>query len=106
MLNIGKVNIPVCHGVTRRSFLQIGSAGMAGMMLPNLLRLEANGSVGDRPSNIRNCITIFLVGSPGQLDTTDEVNRDLHSLLARCIQEAVLNILRRLLGVLPFLRSW
>ncbi len=71
MLNVGNVHIPVCSGVTRRSFLQIGSAGMAGMVLPNLLRLEANGSVGARPSNIRNCITIFLVGSPGQLDTWD-----------------------------------
>jgi hypothetical protein len=71
MLNVGNVNVPVCSGVTRRSFLQIGSAGLAGMMLPNLLRLEAADSASDRPGNIRNCITIFLVGSPGQLDTWD-----------------------------------
>ena len=70
MLNVGNVNIPVCHGFTRRSFLKVGSAGLAGMMLPNLLRLEAFGATGDQP-RIRNCITIFLVGSPGQLDTWD-----------------------------------
>jgi hypothetical protein len=71
MLNIGNENVPVCNGVTRRSFLQVGSAGLAGMMLPGLMRLEASGAANDRPGNIRNCITIFLVGSPGQLDTWD-----------------------------------
>jgi uncharacterized protein (DUF1501 family) len=70
MLNIGNEKIPVCHGVTRRSFLKAGSAGLAGMVLPNLLNLEARGATGDQP-RIRNCITIFLVGSPGQLDTWD-----------------------------------
>lgn len=70
MLNIGKVNIPVCHGVTRRSFLQAGAAGLAGLSLPNLMRLEASGAV-NRNARIRNCITIFLVGSPGHLDTWD-----------------------------------
>ncbi len=71
MLNVGKVNIPVCHGVTRRSFLQVGAAGLAGMTLPGLLRLESAGAVEERRDRIRNCITIFLVGSPGQLDTWD-----------------------------------
>src|SRR6516164_10832022 len=70
MLNIGNVHIPVCHGFTRRSFLKVGTAGLAGMVLPNLLKLEASGATGDQP-RIRNCITIFLVGSPGQLDTWD-----------------------------------
>jgi hypothetical protein len=73
MLNVGNVKMPVCpgHGITRRSFLQVGSAGLAGLFLPNMLRLDAQGSLADRPSPIRNCITIFLVGSPGHLDTWD-----------------------------------
>ena len=71
MLNIGDVRIPVCHGVTRRSFLQAGSAGLAGLSLPMALSLEAAGAVDASKAEIRNCITIFLVGSPGHLDTWD-----------------------------------
>jgi hypothetical protein len=71
MLNVGKVKVPLCEGLTRRSFLRVGSAGLAGMVLPSLMRLEAAGNAEERPARIRNCITIFLVGSPGQLDTWD-----------------------------------
>jgi hypothetical protein len=71
MLPIGNVKVPVCHGVTRRSFLQAGSAGLAGLALPTLMKLEAAGAAEDRPGRIRNCITLFLVGSPGHLDTWD-----------------------------------
>ena len=71
MLHIGNEKVPVCHGVTRRSFLQAGATGMAGMTLPNLLSLEASGAVNSGSSKIKNCITIFLVGSPGQVDTWD-----------------------------------
>jgi hypothetical protein len=71
MLNVGNVPVPLCQGLTRRGFLRVGSAALAGMTLPNLLRLEAAGAYGERPGRIRNCITIFLVGSPGHLDTWD-----------------------------------
>jgi hypothetical protein len=73
MLNIGNAKVPVCHGhgFSRRSFLQAGTAGMAGMVLPNLLGLEAAGATESRNARIKNCITIFLVGSPGHLDTWD-----------------------------------
>lgn len=72
MLNIGNVKLPLCsgHGVSRRSFLQAGAAGMAGLGLHQLLGLEAAGAVETTP-RIRNVITIFLVGSPGHLDTWD-----------------------------------
>jgi hypothetical protein len=70
MLNVGNVKVPVCDGITRRSFLQAGSAGLAGLTLPGLLSLEAQGAV-ESGARIRNCITIFLVGSPGHLDTWD-----------------------------------
>ncbi len=71
MLNIGKERVPLCEGPSRRSFLQLGTTGMATLSLPTLFKLEALGAVKNSDAKIRNCITIFLVGSPGQLDTWD-----------------------------------
>ena len=71
MFGLGDIRVPVCHGVTRRSFLEAGSAGIAGLGLANALALEAAGAVNPAKEQIRNCITIFLVGSPGHLDTWD-----------------------------------
>lgn len=71
MLHIGNEHIPLCSGANRRSFLQVGAAAMAGLSLPNLFRLQAAGAVDERKAKIRNCITLFLVGSPGHLDTWD-----------------------------------
>src|SRR6516164_4531084 len=71
MLNIGNEKVRFCSALSRRSFLHVGFAGMAGMWLPNLLKLEASGAVTGSQANIKNCITIFLVGSPGHLDTWD-----------------------------------
>jgi hypothetical protein len=71
MLNVGTEKVPLCQGLSRRSFLHIGSAALAGLTLPNLMRLEAAGQIGERSGRIGNCITIFLVGSPGHLDTWD-----------------------------------
>ncbi len=71
MLHLGNVRVPVCHGVTRRSFLEAGATGLAGLSLPALLSLQSAGAVESQSAKIRNCITIFLVGSPGHLDTWD-----------------------------------
>ena len=71
MLNVGHEKVPLCDGVSRRAFLRVGSAGLATMALPNLLRLEAANTADKSQAKIRNCITIFLVGSPGHLDTWD-----------------------------------
>ncbi len=73
MFHVGNERVPMCsgHGPTRRSFLQAGAAGMAGLSLPSVMSLEASGAVDQSQQKIRNCITIFLVGSPGQLDTWD-----------------------------------
>jgi hypothetical protein len=51
--------------------LHAGAAGLAGLSLPSALALEAAGAVDAQKATIRNCITIFLVGSPGHLDTWD-----------------------------------
>src|SRR5688572_2927219 len=71
MLNVGNEKVPLCSGLSRRSFLQVGAAGLASLTLPQLMRLEAAKEVEERAAKIRNCITIFLVGSPGHLDTWD-----------------------------------
>ena len=71
MLHLGDVRVPVCHGVTRRSFLHAGAAGIGALSMHAMNALEASGAVNESKAKIRNCITIFLVGSPGQVDTWD-----------------------------------
>ena len=71
MLHIGNVPVPTCGGTTRRSFLQVGAAGLVGLNLPDFLRMKAAGAVDESKAEIKNCITLFLVGSPGHLDTWD-----------------------------------
>jgi len=71
MLHVGDVEIPVCSGPSRRSFLTAGAAAMAGLSLPQWMSLQAAGAVDASKAKIKNCITLFLVGSPGHLDTWD-----------------------------------
>jgi hypothetical protein len=58
-----------CNGLSRRDFLRVGAltAGAAGFSLVDLSQLQAFGSVR---SDI-NCILLFLVGGPSQLETWD-----------------------------------
>jgi hypothetical protein len=61
--------VEFCDGLTRRDFLHAGSLGLLGLSLPGLSALEAQGAVAkDRDVN---CILLFLVGGPSQLDTWD-----------------------------------
>ena len=71
MLHVGNERVPLCDGVSRRSFLQAGAAGMAGLSLPTLMEMQAAGAIDYNKSKIKNCITLFLVGSPGHVDTFD-----------------------------------
>lgn len=61
--------VQFCDGVTRRDFLHAGSAGLAGLTLPGVLALEAQGAV--TKGRDVNCIMIFMLGGPSQLDTWD-----------------------------------
>jgi uncharacterized protein (DUF1501 family) len=60
-----------CEGFHRRDFLQLGAAGLLGLTLPELLRLEALAA--DRTSKRRadSVILIWLAGGPAHLDMWD-----------------------------------
>jgi len=58
-----------CDGISRRGFMQVGSLGLAGLTLGDLLAAEAAGASagGDRKS----VIMINLAGGPSHIDTYD-----------------------------------
>ena len=58
-----------CDGMRRRDFLHAGALSFLGLTLPDLFGLEALGAVN--PDRDINCIMLFLVGGPSQLDTWD-----------------------------------
>ena len=62
-------SVRFCDGLTRRDFLHAGSLSCLGLGLPALKSLEAQGAVA-RDKDM-NCILLFLVGGPSQLDTWD-----------------------------------
>lgn len=68
MLEISGSRDQVCNGWSRRRFLSIGSLGIAGLSLPNILQAESRQ--GQRKSP-RSVILIWQHGGPSQLDTFD-----------------------------------
>jgi len=58
-----------CDGLRRRDFLHAGSLAFLGLGLQELFGLRALGAADS--SKDRNCIMLFLVGGPSQLDTWD-----------------------------------
>ncbi|MCA9089548.1 MAG: DUF1501 domain-containing protein [Planctomycetaceae bacterium] len=62
----------LCDGLTRRDLLQIGSGAVGGLTLSHLLQQPATASPEDRSfGKAKNCIILFLYGSPSQLETFD-----------------------------------
>src|SRR5438876_11822923 len=57
-----------CDRLTRRNFVRIGSLGLAGLTLPQLLKAEAQAGVGRSPKSV---IMIYLVGGPPHQDMFD-----------------------------------
>src|SRR5262245_807588 len=55
-------------GLTRPDFLPPGALAPLGLTLPQFLGAKARGAVQDKDVN---CILLFLVGAPSQLDTWD-----------------------------------
>jgi uncharacterized protein (DUF1501 family) len=67
---LSKNAVPLCDGLTRRDFLRAGAlaAGSVGLSLADLARLKAAENAQRKDTN---CIILFLVGGPSQLETWD-----------------------------------
>src|SRR6478735_8719056 len=59
-----------CDNVNRRSFLQLGVAGMAALGLPQILRAKAESASLSGKKNTK-VILIWLDGGPGHMDMYD-----------------------------------
>ncbi len=62
-----------CDGLTRRDFLHAGALVPLGLTLPGFLRAQERGNKAKESAKDTdvNCIMLFLVGGPSQLDTFD-----------------------------------
>ncbi len=60
--------VSFCDGFNRRDFFHVGSLSFLGLSLADWSSLRA---VGAAKSDKKNCIFLFLVGGPSQLDTWD-----------------------------------
>ena len=65
---LGNKHQQFCDGLSRRSFLRIGSLGLGGVSLAGLLRAESQSS---QPSPDKSVIMIYLPGGPTQHETFD-----------------------------------
>src|SRR5215469_2192463 len=76
MLSILGSRRTLCEGLSRRDWLRVGGLGLAGLTLPEMLRLQ---EVSAAPSaagaatfgKAKSVILIHLYGSPSQIETFD-----------------------------------
>jgi uncharacterized protein (DUF1501 family) len=59
-----------CDGFTRRDFLHAGALATLGLSLPAFLAYKAAAAHKGKDTDV-NCIMLFLVGGPSQIDTWD-----------------------------------
>lgn len=70
-IEAGSPSVPYCDGLSRRSFVQLGVAGIATAGLGQLLRArELSASLGV-PRKDTSVILLWLDGGPGHMDTYD-----------------------------------
>src|SRR5438128_2049136 len=66
-----------CEGFHRRDFLQLGSAGLLGLTLPQVLRAEALAKSNPAPAGgktaarAESVILVWLAGGPAAIDMWD-----------------------------------
>src|SRR6478672_4515588 len=68
----------LCGGMTRRDWLRIGGLGLAGLTLPEVLKLQELSAASDGTRSVpgsfgraKSIILIHLYGSPSQLEWVD-----------------------------------
>jgi uncharacterized protein (DUF1501 family) len=60
-----------CDGETRRDFLKVGSLGLAGLSLPQLLAARASAAQDGKASKDTSVVWLFLGGGPTHVETFD-----------------------------------
>jgi hypothetical protein len=61
-----------CEGFHRRNFLKVGAAGLLGLTLPDLLRLEAHSAPeAQARRKAKSIIMVWLAGGPATIDMWD-----------------------------------
>src|SRR4051794_26062187 len=68
MLRVQGPAYRTCGGMSRGSVLRVGALGVAGLSLPNVLRLRAESA---RPTRKTSVILFWLGGGPSHIDTYD-----------------------------------
>jgi len=62
--------VEFCDGYTRRDFLHAGALATLGLTLPRFLHAQSRSATKQTGPEV-NCILLFLVGGPSQIDTWD-----------------------------------
>jgi len=70
-LNLDRAPRRYCDGMSRRSFLQLGVAGMASVGLPQLLRAREQSAEASGSKKNTSVILIWLDGGPSHMDLYD-----------------------------------
>jgi hypothetical protein len=60
-----------CDGTTRRDFLRVGTLGLTGVMLPDLLRSRAAAASAGQPTRNTSVVWLWLSGGPTHVETFD-----------------------------------
>src|SRR5205085_1858663 len=60
-----------CEGFYRRDFLKVGTAGLLGLTLADMLRLESRAAAGKGRAKARGVILLWLGGGPATIDMWD-----------------------------------
>src|SRR5262245_9369160 len=71
MFSVGRGEVRLCEGMTRRRWLRVGALGAAGLTLADLLRARAEGGGGRSFGRAKSCILCFLFGAPAHQDIWD-----------------------------------
>src|SRR5436309_294000 len=71
MLEISGRSYRCCDGISRRSFLRAGFLGLAGLSLPDILRIRAQAAQAGRPVKDTAIILLWMGGGPSHLDMYD-----------------------------------
>src|SRR5579863_7253436 len=72
MLNFWGQKLPGdCEGSNRRDFLKVGSLGLTGLGLPELLRERALAANEGRPQKNTSVVWVWLGGGPTHIETFD-----------------------------------